>query len=224
MIWTIPNILTFIRILAAPGMALVFAIFDRPLADWLALALFVGAAVTDFFDGWLSRRLGQESAIGKMLDPIADKAMVIVGIVIIAGNAYPMALANYTMSLLLIPTSLIVTREVLVSGLREYLGDVKLHVTPLAKWKTTVQLIAVASGLLVCAFEYPVNQIVFRSISVSGPEVLAFTVHEAFFIKMYNYTTPVMMALMWLAAILTVVTGWDYFKKGLAHIQKSEDQ
>jgi CDP-diacylglycerol--glycerol-3-phosphate 3-phosphatidyltransferase len=76
MIWTVPNILTLLRLLAAPGVAIMFLYFSRPYADWLALVLFLSAAITDWFDGYLARLWKQETKIGAMLDPIADKAMV----------------------------------------------------------------------------------------------------------------------------------------------------
>jgi cardiolipin synthase len=83
--WTLPNILTTLRMLAAPGVAVMFLYFHRPWADWLALALFVGAAITDYFDGYLARLWKQESKFGAMLDPIADKAMVVIALVVITG-------------------------------------------------------------------------------------------------------------------------------------------
>ena len=83
MIWTIPNILTIGRLVAAPCVALVFVVFDRPLADWLAFWIFVVAAMTDFFDGWLARKFNQVSELGKMLDPIADKVMVVIALSLI---------------------------------------------------------------------------------------------------------------------------------------------
>lgn len=83
--WTLPNTLTVLRLLAAPGVALMFLYFARPWADWFALVLFVLAAVTDFLDGYLARAWKQESKIGAMLDPIADKAMVVIALMVITG-------------------------------------------------------------------------------------------------------------------------------------------
>ncbi|NBT32806.1 MAG: CDP-diacylglycerol--glycerol-3-phosphate 3-phosphatidyltransferase, partial [Rhodobacteraceae bacterium] len=106
--WTLPNILTVLRLLAAPGVAIMFLYFKRPLADWFALTLFVGAAVTDFFDGYLARLWKQESKFGAMLDPIADKAMVVIALLVITGfsgmNPW-----------ILLPATLIIFREVFVS-------------------------------------------------------------------------------------------------------------
>ena len=113
--WTIPNILTVLRLMAAPDVALMFLYFHRPAVDWLALALFVSAAVTDFFDGYLARLWKQESKFGAMLDPIADKAMVVIALVIITGY-------SGMNPWLILPVTIILFREVFISGLREYLG------------------------------------------------------------------------------------------------------
>ena len=139
MTWTIPNILTVLRLLAAPGVAVMFLFFARPWADWFALVLFVTAAVTDWFDGYLAREWKQETRFGAMLDPIADKAMVVIALLVVTGfsgmNAW-----------ILLPATLILFREVFVSGLREFLGSTAglLKVTKLAKWKTTAQMVALA--------------------------------------------------------------------------------
>jgi len=139
--WTIPNILTTLRLLAAPGVAIMFLYFARPLADWLALLLFLGAALTDWFDGYLARLWKQETKLGAMLDPIADKAMVVVALMVIVGYS-----EDNWIPWLVLPATIILFREVFVSGLREYLGDTAgtLKVTKLAKWKTTVQMLAIA--------------------------------------------------------------------------------
>ena len=113
--WTIPNILTVGRLLAAPGFAICYVLFDRPVADIVALVLFVGASLTDFLDGYLARRWGQVSRFGKMLDPIADKAMIITALAVLIG-------LSGLDPLVIIPAALILFREVFVSGLREFLG------------------------------------------------------------------------------------------------------
>jgi len=199
MIWTVPNMLTMSRVAAAPGLALVFVVFARPAADIIAFVLFALAAVTDFFDGWLARRWAQESPLGRMLDPIADKAMVVIGLALLMA-IYPLQ------AWLIVPAAVILLREVLISGLREFLGDVKLAVTGLAKWKTTVQMVAI--GLLFLA--EPVNVADALAYGESprermGAAVLAFAA-----------------GLLWLAATLTVITGWDYFAKGLPYIRSKE--
>ncbi|MEE3072115.1 MAG: CDP-diacylglycerol--glycerol-3-phosphate 3-phosphatidyltransferase, partial [Pseudomonadota bacterium] len=139
MMWTVPNILTVLRLLAAPALGVMFLYFTRPYADWFALALFVGASVTDWFDGYLARAWKQVSKMGAMLDPIADKAMVSVALLVLVNSSQ---VAGW----ILLPSVLIMFREVFVSGLREFLGDTAgtLKVTNLAKWKTTVQMVAIS--------------------------------------------------------------------------------
>jgi len=141
MIWNVPNILTVLRLLAAPAVAVMFLYFTRPYADWFALILFVTAAVTDWFDGYLARTWKQETKLGAMLDPIADKAMVVIALMILVGYSD----TSWTPWLVL-PATFILFREVFVSGLREFLGDTAgtLKVTKLAKWKTTLQMVAIA--------------------------------------------------------------------------------
>ena len=135
----LPNLLTTLRLLAAPGLAVMFLYFDRPYADWFALLLFVSAALTDWFDGYLARAWKQETKLGAMLDPIADKAMVVIALMVIVGYS---SMSPW----LVLPTTVILFREVFVSGLREYLGDraSALRVTRLAKFKTSAQMIAIA--------------------------------------------------------------------------------
>ena len=149
MTWTIPNTLTVLRLLAAPGVALMFLYFHRPWADWFALTLFVGAAITDWFDGYLARLWKQESKFGTMLDPIADKAMVVIALLIITGY-------SGMNPWLILPATAILFREVFVSGLREYLGGKTPHlaVSRLAKWKTTAQMVAIAVLFLGTGLEH----------------------------------------------------------------------
>ena len=115
MTWTIPNILTVLRLFAAPGVAVMFLYFHRPWADWFALTLFIGAAITDYFDGYLARLWKQESKFGAMLDPIADKAMVVIALLVLTGY-------SGMNPWLILPATVILFREVFVSGLREFLG------------------------------------------------------------------------------------------------------
>jgi len=221
MIWTIPNILTIGRILAAPCLALVFAVFDRPLADWIALGIFVVAAITDFLDGWLARRLGQVTEIGKMLDPIADKAMVIVGLMVILAHARPAGLAaGYMLSLVLIPAAVIALREVVIAGVREYLGATKLPVTELAKWKTALQLFAVGTGIFVGAFEPGVTRALGEG-GQSGADV-AIAVEDMAAVQVYYLAGLLTVVSLWAAAILTVLTGWDYLLTAIDHIRGKE--
>jgi CDP-diacylglycerol--glycerol-3-phosphate 3-phosphatidyltransferase len=186
-LWTLPNILTVSRVVAAPGVAVAFALLPRPAADWAALVLFVCAALTDHLDGYLARRWNQISAFGRMLDPIADKVMVTIALAALC------ALHGATF-LVLLPAAAILLREGLISGLREFLkGAAVLSVTPLAKWKTTAQLTAIALMLAPA----PV-----ATLGLSGALVWATGV-----------------TLLWLAAALTLITGWDYVRKALPHIE-----
>jgi cardiolipin synthase len=116
MSWTAPNILTVLRLLAAPMLGIVFLILPRPAADWVALFLFIFASLTDYIDGWLARKWGQISRFGAMLDPIADKAMVVIALAVLLGLH---GISDWT----LIPMAAILFREVFVSGLREFLGE-----------------------------------------------------------------------------------------------------
>jgi len=229
MIWTTPNILTVARILAAPCVALVFVVFDRPVADWLAFGLFAGAAVTDYLDGWLARRLGETSEIGKMLDPIADKAMVIIALaVLMAHGPRPPIMLQFreyeaNAAFVVIPATVIILREVLVSGLREYLGDVKLDVTKLAKWKTTIQMLGVGGLLLVAASRSHFDEAYFAATGGDPSTNISFDDRFALLALAFSeYIRPFALAILSLAAILTVVTGWDYFRKGLAYIRERE--
>jgi cardiolipin synthase len=216
--WTLPNILTMIRLIAAPMVAVMFLYFTRPYADWAALILFVGAAITDWLDGFLARAWKQESKLGAMLDPIADKAMVVIALLVLA-SVFGLD------ALIVLPAALIVFREVFVSGLREFLGDVAgtLQVTKVAKWKTTVQMIAIALLFAVGIFEH------YFLISTSGidPQILddilsSTLVDPNHLLFYYNgmYTAWFSgITLLWAAAALTVITGVDYFRKALPHLR-----
>ena len=175
--WTIPNQLTLARLVAAPLIALVYLALEAPFADIAAFTVFILAALTDFFDGYLARRWGQLSEIGRVLDPIADKVMVVIGLGVLLG-------AHGLKFWVLLPATIILFREVLVSGLREALGDraVALKVTQLAKWKTTFQMVAIGALFLAGA---------------SAAEWIGW----------------LGLVLLWIAAILTALTGWDYALK-----------
>lgn len=203
--WTLPNILTTLRLLAAPGVAVMFLYYNRPWADFLALALFVCAAVTDFFDGYLARLWKQESRYGAMLDPIADKAMVVIAIMVITGY-------SGMNPWLILPATVILFREVFVAGLREYLGDRAglLKVTKLAKWKTTAQMVAIAVLFLSMGLSYiemgqPPR--VGHGDILDGPSAAAVTGWLG-------------LALIWVAAALTAITGWDYLAKAAPHLRE----
>jgi len=207
MIWTLPNTLTILRLLAAPGVAVMFLYFNRPWADWFALVLFLGAAVTDFFDGYLARLWKQESRFGAMLDPIADKAMVVIAIMVITGY-------SGMNPWLILPATLILFREVFVSGLREYLGAraALLQVTKLAKWKTTAQMVAIAVLFLGTGLAYLEAG---RPPRAGEGDVPPGT-------SLAALATLAGLGLIWVAAALTVVTGWDYFRKALPILREPQ--
>lgn len=216
--WTIPNILTVIRLAAAPGVAVMFLYFARPYADWFALLLFIGAAVTDWFDGYLARLWGQESKMGAMLDPIADKAMVVIALMVIVGFS---SMSPW----LVLPATFILFREIFVSGLREYLGDTAgtLKVTKLAKWKTTFQMVAIATLFSHGVFEHHfamnsqgLNDAMIADILAGRAE----DVHRLVWNQRGMFwASNLGLALLWIAAVLTLVTGFDYFRKALPHLK-----
>ena len=219
--WTIPNTLTVLRLMAAPGVAVMFLYFHRPWADWFALALFVGAAITDWFDGYLARLWKQESKFGAMLDPIADKAMVVIAIMVITGY-------NGMNPWLILPATVILFREVFVSGLREFLGDraATLKVTKLAKWKTTAQMVAIAALFLGTGFEYS-NGVALRGMSLEEytalvTQGLADPVRACVKWDCASYANLGGLFLIWVAAALTAVTGWDYFRKALPLLREEK--
>ncbi len=170
----LPNTLTILRILAVPAIV-VLLLVDGSTARWAAFILFALAAVTDYLDGYLARTMATQTALGRLLDPIADKILVGAVILMLAGVGTVVGLA-------LIPAVLILCREFVVAGLREYMAEqgTTLHVIPLAKWKTMVQMVALA--ILI--------------IGDAGPAAVP--------IK------EIGIAALWLAAVLTVITGYDY--------------
>ena len=216
--WTIPNTLTTLRLLAAPAVPVMFLYFHRPWADWFALTLFVGAAITDWFDGYLARLWKQESKFGTMLDPIADKAMVVIAIMVITGY-------SGMNPWLILPATVILFREVFVSGLREYLGAKAglLSVTKLAKWKTTAQMVAIAVLFLGTGFEY-LNGVAMQGMTPEQytdavAQGLADPVRACGKRDCASYANLVGLVLIWFAAGLTALTGWDYFAKSRPHLR-----
>ena len=220
--WTIPNTLTFLRLLAAPGVPIMFLYFHRPYADWFALTLFVSAAITDYFDGYLARLWKQESKFGAMLDPIADKAMVVIALLIITGY-------SGMNPWLILPATVILFREVFVGGLREFLGSKAglLKVTKLAKWKTSAQMVAIAvlflgtglehlegiarQGLTTDQFNELVAQGLRDPIRSCGPRG-----------DCSSYATLAGLVMIWIAAALTFFTGWDYLRKSMPHLKEDK--
>ncbi len=218
--WTIPNILTILRLLAAPGVAVMFLYFTRPWADWFALVLFVTAAATDWIDGKLARAWNQETKLGAMLDPIADKAMVVIALLVITGFS---GMDPW----ILLPATVIMFREVFVSGLREYLGDTAgtLKVTKLAKWKTTAQMVAIAVLFAKGVFEHYFGAVAFglgdemTTAILEGREVDRVNLMLFYQGALTSWWAGVL--LLWIAAVLTLVTGWDYFRKSLPFLKEN---
>lgn len=218
--WNLPNILTVLRLIAAPGLAVMFLYFTRPYADWFALILFVSAAITDWFDGYLARLWKQESKLGAMLDPIADKAMVVIALAVIIGYTE----ASWTPYIVL-PATFILFREVFVSGLREFLGDTAgtLKVTNLAKWKTTLQMVAIAVLFSKGVFQHYLLTGVAGMDDALFEAIMAGEVEDLHGLRWKvacrEWAGYVGTALLWAAALLTLVTGWDYFKKALPYLK-----
>lgn len=216
--WNIPNILTLLRMIAAPGVAIMFLYFNRPLADWFALILFVVAAFTDFLDGYLARAWKQESKFGAMMDPIADKAMVIIALVVITGfsgmNPW-----------ILLPATLIIFREVFVSGLREFLGETAglLKVTKLAKWKTTFQMCAISVLFAKGAFEHYLIDRTTGMDFATQSGILNGSIEDVLGLRSLEMGAEISwylgVGLLWGAMILTVLSGVDYLRKSLPYLR-----
>lgn len=186
MLTDLPNILTLSRIAAIPLLVLLTAI-RLPWADFGAALLFTLAGITDYLDGKLARERAQLSDLGRMLDPIADKLLIGATLMCLIGFHHMPSFGIY-------PAIIIMLREILVSGLREYLANLRisLPVTKLAKWKTGVQMVAL--GLLL--------------LGDLG----------AGFIRLGHIPVGLIgFVMLWLAAALTLITGWDYLRAGLRH-------
>ncbi len=180
----LPNLLTYSRILVIPLLVAAFYL-DDPLGNRVACALFALAAVTDYLDGYLARAWSQQSNLGRFLDPVADKLMVAAAILMMVGTGMISGTS-------ILAALVILCREILVSGLREFLAELRvgLPVSKLAKWKTAIQMVALTLLLL----------------GDSGPAWL-------------HIVTLGDIAL-WIAAVLTLITGYDYLRAGLRHMRE----
>jgi cardiolipin synthase len=186
--FALPNLLTYARIAAVP--VVVGCLYFQALLEyglwlrWVALVIFIAAGITDVLDGYVARAYGQQSTFGRMLDPIADKLLVSSCLLMLAVDETIKGLA-------VLAAIIILCREILVSGLREYLAELRVSVpvTALAKWKTFLQLLAV--GFLIAG--------------EAGDKILPITTHIG-------------IVLLWLSALLTLYTGWDYFRAGVRHL------
>jgi len=181
---SLPNLLTLSRILAIPVVIATFYL-DGDYARWMGCALFAAAGFTDWLDGHFARRWEQQSELGRFLDPIADKLLV-------SATLFMLTVTGRLSSHAVLPALVILCREILVSGLREYLAGLRvgLPVSRLAKWKTAIQMVAI--GVLI--------------VGNAGWHALPIV--------------AIGETLLWIAALLTLVTGYDYLRAGLTHIAR----
>ncbi|NQW06967.1 MAG: CDP-diacylglycerol--glycerol-3-phosphate 3-phosphatidyltransferase [Candidatus Pelagibacter sp.] len=193
MLKKIPNILTIGRIIIVPFFVLAFYL-PGFYGDLTAFALFVVASFTDFLDGMLARMLGEESKLGELLDPIADKIIVATALILLVMSG---TIKHYEV----IAAIIILTREILISGLREFLakGKIRLPVSNLAKLKTFLQMIAIA-------------------LLLTGE-----TGNKIFNFQDYNAQT-IGITLLWLSAFLTLYTGYEYLRKGIDHAMSEDNK
>ncbi|CAA7621409.1 phosphatidylglycerophosphate synthetase [Candidatus Terasakiella magnetica] len=182
MVTSLPNLLTLSRIVVIPLVVGLFYV-DGHSARWAACWLFVAAAITDWFDGYLARSRNEVSTFGRFLDPIADKLLVV-------SVLFMLTAFDRVSTVSYLPALVIVLREILVSGLREFLAEVRvgMPVSRLAKWKTGIQMVAIPVLLVGDAATFMPT----RQVGEVG---------------------------LWLAAILTLITGWDYLRSGINHIR-----
>ena len=194
---TLPNLLTLSRILAVPLLAFLLWWPDWRLGYALAFALYSLMGVTDYFDGYLARSSGAVSKLGMFLDPIADKIMI--AAVILVLTAQGILRGPYVGDAHVIAGLIILVREIAVSGLREFLGglQVSVPVSKLAKWKTTFQIVAL--GALILGGALPQWNVMLGAVEANVPHTVG-------------------LVTLWAAAILTLVTGWDYLRVGLRHM------
>jgi cardiolipin synthase (CMP-forming) len=196
---SLPNILTCARIAAIPVVigCIFMQIKDGPLwLRWLAVAVFIAAGVTDYLDGYYARIWNQQSAFGRMLDPIADKLLVASCLLMLAADS---TINSWSLWAAVV----ILCREILVSGLREYLAALRVSVpvTKLAKWKTTVQLVAI--GFLLAG--------------EAGDQAIGF-------LNAGPLITMIGIVLLWISALFTIYTGWDYFRHGIHHVLEEDER
>ena len=201
---TLPNILTLSRIFAVPLLGFFLWWPDWQLGYAIGFVLYALIAITDYFDGYLARAQGTVSKLGIFLDPIADKIMVASVLLILTAQGY--LRGPYVGDIHVIAGTVIVIREIAVSGLREFLGGIQVSVpvSKLAKWKTTFQLIALGALILGGAVHGQPCQ----TLSETACATLA-----------DSWVHVVGLASLWAAATLTCITGWDYLRVGLKHME-----
>ncbi|EIZ77564.1 CDP-diacylglycerol--glycerol-3-phosphate 3-phosphatidyltransferase [Novosphingobium sp. Rr 2-17] len=194
---TLPNLLTLSRIFAVPLLAFLLWWPNWEFGYGLAFVLYCLMGITDYFDGYLARSSGAVSRLGVFLDPIADKIMV--AAVILVLTAQGILRGPYVGDMHVIAGLVILVREIAVSGLREFLGglQVSMPVSRLAKWKTTFQLVSL--GALILGRATPWWNVWVGALEINVPHTVGLTT-------------------LWAAAVLTLVTGWDYLRVGLKHM------
>jgi cardiolipin synthase len=187
---SLPNLLTYGRILAIPLIVGLLFWPGDPVMRWYALGLYALAGISDYLDGYFARVYAQQSSLGRMLDPIADKLLIAACLLMLAAIGTIQSWSIWA-------AIVILSREILVSGLREFLAEVKVSVpvSKLAKWKTTAQIVCV--GFL-----------------IAGPA------GDALLPK--GWTIIIGIVLLWIAALLTIVTGYDYMKASVRHLMDDE--
>ncbi|MDB2565128.1 CDP-diacylglycerol--glycerol-3-phosphate 3-phosphatidyltransferase [Alphaproteobacteria bacterium] len=181
-IYTIPNIITFIRIILIP--IILYLLFsENPNIVLLAGGLFIISSISDYFDGYLARVLNQSSKLGTLLDPIADKLLIASVIVVLVDT-------NVISNLHVIPAIIILLREIAISGLREFLAKMNtdMPVSRLAKYKTTFQMVSLS--ILIISLGFQLN----------------------------DFLWNLGLVTLWIAAIITLLSGYNYMAKGLKHI------
>ena len=195
--WTLPNLLTLSRIVTLPLLAFLLWWPEWQAGYVLAFGLYCLMGITDYFDGLLARSSGAVSRLGIFLDPIADKIMV--AVVILVLSAQGILRGPYVGDMHVIAGLIILVREIAVSGLREFLGgiQVSMPVSKLAKWKTTLQLISL--GALILGNGLPQWIVTLAGLDMNLPHTVG-------------------LVSLWAAATLTVITGWDYLRVGLKHM------
>jgi cardiolipin synthase (CMP-forming) len=194
---SLPNVLTLSRIVTLPQLGFLLWWPDWDAGYAMAFAVYCLMGFTDYFDGYLARSSGAVSRLGIFLDPIADKIMVAVVIVVLTAQGY--LRGPYVGDMHVIAGLIILVREIAVSGLREFLGglQVSVPVSKLAKWKTTFQLVSL--GALILGGAMPGWNVMLGPVEANVPHTVGLTT-------------------LWGAAILTLVTGWDYLRVGLKHM------
>ena len=187
---SLPNLLTFSRIIVIPLLIAAFYL-ETPWSNWVPLGLFAAASITDFLDGYFARTQNLQSSLGKFLDPIADKLLI-------ASTILMLVAVDRIFGWSVLPALVILLREILVSGLREFLAELRVSVpvSALAKWKTAIQMVAL--GFLLSG--------------EAGDAVLSFAAE--------GLATSIGFAGLWAAAVLTIYTGWDYLRAGRAYFRE----